>query len=138
MARENNKNIKKLMAILRYCYKKVGKTETYWYKDSLHAVRHAFAQMWIKKSNRDLAWVKDWGHWGGVDVLEKHYGKQTPQEKIDAANVYAEKKLTDIAAKEKEQRDTAKSKKEAEELAMRQQLGFDEASTDEDEPEGSE
>lgn len=48
------------------------------------------------------------------------------------------KKLTDIAAKEKEQRDTAKSKKEAEELAMRQQLGFDEASTDEDEPEGSE
>ena len=135
MARENNKNIKKLMAILRYCYKKVGKTETYWYKDSLHAVRHAFAQMWIKKSNRDLAWVKDWGHWGGVDVLEKHYGKQTAQEKIDAANLYAEIKLTDIAAKEKEQRDTAKSKKEAEELAMRQQLGFDEASTDEEESE---
>jgi hypothetical protein len=128
MAKENSQNIKKLMAILRYCYKKVGKTETYWYKDSLHAVRHAFAQMWLKKSNRDLAWVKDWGHWGGVDVLEKHYGKQTDEDKIDAGNMYAERKLSDIAQQEKEKRETAKSKKEAEEQEMRFKLGFGESS----------
>jgi len=121
---EKKTEINKLMAIFRYCYKKVGLTEDYWYTDSLHAVRHTFAQMWIKKSKRDLAWVMKWGHWGGVDVLEKHYGQQTGTEFIEAGNDYADISLKSIAIKEKEQRETAQAKAEAEKKRMEVELGF--------------
>ena len=122
--REKKGEINKLMAIFRYCYKKVGLTEDYWYTDSLHAVRHPFAQMWIKKSKRDLAWVMKWGHWGGVDVLEKHYGQQTGTEFIEAGNDYAEISLESIAVKEKEQRETAQAKAEAEKKRMEVEMAF--------------
>ena len=122
--REKKGEINKLMAIFRYCYKKVGLTEDYWYTDSLHAVRHTFAQMWIKKSKRDLAWVMKWGHWGGVDVLEKHYGQQTGTEFIEAGNDYAEISLESIAVKEKEQRETAQAKAEAEKKRMEVEMAF--------------
>ena len=118
------KEIALIHVILRYCYKKVGLMEDYWYKDSLHAVRHTFAQMWLKKSKRDLAWVMKWGHWGGVDVLEKHYGQQTDEQFLETAHDYAEIKLDDIADKEKEKRETVKSKIEAEQTRMDVELGF--------------
>ena len=92
----------RLHAILRTCYSYVGLDASYWHTHAGHSVRHTFAQLWMKKSGQNLAFVKDWGHWGGVDVLEKHYAEPSESEKLQYAKNYAAEKLTDLAEQEAE------------------------------------
>jgi len=51
---------------------------------SLHALRHLFAQYWLKATQgadesgtKDFSFVMEQGHWGGVDVLMNFYGKSS-------------------------------------------------------------
>ena len=77
----------KLRAIMRICYEKVLERDMYdeYFKEhSLHALRHLFAQYWLRASQgkdgtgtKDFAFVMELGHWGGVDVLMNYYGKSS-------------------------------------------------------------
>mgnify|MGYP006409031221 FL=1 len=84
------KNRIKLHAIMRHCYAEVflgnggekkDMYDNYFKKHSLHALRHLFAQYWLKASARknggvrDYALVMQMGHWKGIDVLMNYYGK---------------------------------------------------------------
>jgi len=104
-----------LHAILRNCYSKFGLNESYWHTNAGHAVRHTFAQLWMKKSGQNLAFVKDWGHWGGVDVLEKYYAEPSDSTKLDNAKHFA--KLTLKEMKKHEDIEDAESAEEKARLA---------------------
>ena len=81
-------NRDKMKAIMRKCYEEVLEGDLYskYFKfHSLHALRHLFAQYWLKateKKNgvRDFAMVMQMGHWGGIDVLMQFYGKSSTAE----------------------------------------------------------
>ena len=63
-----------LRAIMRQCYEKAfGKKiyDNYFKTNSLHALRHLFAQYWLKATDKDFSLVQDVGHWGGIDVLKQ-------------------------------------------------------------------
>ena len=74
---------------MRHCYAEIftgDLTDTYdkYFKfHSLHALRHLFAQYWLKASAienggvRDFAMVMKMGHWGGIDVLMNFYGQSS-------------------------------------------------------------
>ena len=84
-----DKNRDKLKAIMRHCYQHVfsgdksDMYEAYFKFHSLHALRHLFAQYWLKASAienggvRDFAMVMKMGHWGGIDVLMNFYGQSS-------------------------------------------------------------
>ena len=90
----------KLRAILTHNYDLVGLTESFWQNHAGHAVRHTFAQLWMKKSGGNLAFVKDWGHWGGIKVLEDHYAEPSDPEKLQNAKNYGGLRLDIIAKQE--------------------------------------
>ena len=92
----------RLHAILRSCYSYVGLEDSYWHTHAGHSVRHTFAQLWMKKSGQNLAFVKDWGHWGGVDVLEKHYAEPSESEKLQYAKNYGAEDIQKLAQQEAE------------------------------------
>ena len=104
-----------LHAILRNCYSDAGLNESYWHTNAGHAVRHTFAQLWMKKSGQNLAFVKEWGHWGGVDVLEKYYAEPSDDTKLFQAKQFARTDLEKL--KEKEDREDAESEQRKAELA---------------------
>ena len=104
-----------LHAILRNCYSDAGLNESYWHTNAGHAVRHTFAQLWMKKSGQNLAFVKEWGHWGGVDVLEKYYAEPSDSTKLDNAKHFA--KLTLKEMKKHEDIEDAESAEEKARLA---------------------
>ena len=89
-----------LHAILRNCYSDAGLNESYWHTNAGHAVRHTFAQLWMKKSGQNLAFVKDWGHWGGVDVLEKYYAEPSDDTKLFQAKQFARTDLEKLKEEE--------------------------------------
>ena len=82
---ENNRV--KIRAIMRVCYKEVLPNDLYkkyFRLHSLHALRHLFAQYWLKATQgadesgtKDFSYVMELGHWGGVDVLMNFYGKSS-------------------------------------------------------------
>jgi len=101
----------RLHAILRNCYSKAGLNESYWHTNAGHAVRHTFAQLWMKKSGQNLAFVKDWGHWGGVDVLEKYYAEPSDDTKLFQAKQFAKTDLKTLkAVEDKEDTQSAEEK----------------------------
>ena len=81
-----DRNRDKLKAIMRHCYEQVlvgDLYDNYFRYHSLHALRHLFAQYWLKASAIDNGGVKDFamvmkmGHWGGIDVLMNFYGESS-------------------------------------------------------------
>ena len=82
-----DQNRKKIRAIMRVCYAEVLPRDLYkkyFRLHSLHALRHLFAQYWLKATQgadesgtKDFSFVMEQGHWGGVDVLMNFYGKSS-------------------------------------------------------------
>ena len=74
-----------LHAIMRQCLKASGVDLNemdeegnligdYWLTDSLHAIRHIFAQKWLLQSHWNFSFVAKKGHWGATQILEDAYG----------------------------------------------------------------
>jgi len=103
-----NRNL--LTAIFRQCYKQAleeGQVlDNYFLKHSLHAIRHLFAQYWIKASDKDFTFVKDLGHWGGTDVLENFYGRADSSETLELQIKFGKKKFSDLAKIEEDKEKT--------------------------------
>jgi len=108
----------KIMAIMRHCYEKVGLTESYWTTNSLHAVRHTFAQLWIKKSGGNYEFVRYWGHWTHLTTLMSHYAGQSDLERRRNADEFNANGLTKlIEDEEKLAKMDQKKREEAEKSA---------------------
>ena len=79
-------NQAKIRAIMRNCYSRVfpkkHNLETYWTSNSLHSLRHVFAQAWLDRSDKDFQWVANRGHWGGIAILEQAYGQPKKEEQL--------------------------------------------------------
>ena len=92
-------NQKKLRAIMRNCYAKSmpeeHKMEKYWTSNSLHSLRHVFAQAWLTRSKGDFSWVAERGHWGGIAILEQAYGKPNPDLQLAKSIQYSETTLAE-------------------------------------------
>ena len=105
----------RLMVVMRHCYEKVGLTKSYWTTNSLHAIRHTFAQLWIKKSGYNYEFVRDWGHWTILATLMSHYAGQSDTERLQNANKFNATSLDDLIVREDEdKRLTAEQRKMAE------------------------
>jgi hypothetical protein len=110
-----------LRAIMRVCYKRTivdRQMKKYWKTNSLHALRHVFAQAWLIKSNGDFAFVAERGHWGGIDILEKAYGGKTDTQMLRDTMKYSNRSLIEMD-KESEMEFTESQKKIAK-LGMEQ------------------
>jgi len=110
-----NRTRLKMRAIMRHCYSVTFKDkdfEKYWNDHSLHSLRHVFAQDLIKTSHYDYAWVAQWGHWGGVEVLQKFYGAESDEDTLRKAKNFKRNTLEHIAEEEKEIEDMSDEEKE--------------------------
>jgi len=85
---------KRLRAIMRLCYERVMPEkhgmQKYWTSNSLHSLRHVFAQAWLARSKFDFKWVSERGHWGGIAILEQAYGKPTEKLQLIKTAKYSE------------------------------------------------
>ena len=85
---------KRLRAIMRLCYERVMPEkhgmQKYWTSNSLHSLRHVFAQAWLARSKFDFKWVSERGHWGGIAILEQAYGKPTAKLQLIKTAKYSE------------------------------------------------
>ena len=106
-----DKNRDKIKAIMRHCYQQIFKDtpdmyDKYFKFHSLHALRHLFAQYWLKASAienngvKDFAMVMSMGHWGGIDVLMNFYGQSTNAQ-ITKRAMALQKKYEEIELGEK-------------------------------------
>ena len=91
-----------LIAIIRKCIvdsgvdlyktwknKKTGldvKIGQYWVTNTMHSLRHVFAQYWLFKSSHNFSFVATKGHWAGTKILEDAYGGTSDDETL-AQNV---------------------------------------------------
>ena len=69
--------------------KKTGldvKIGQYWVTNTMHSLRHVFAQYWLFKSNHNFSFVAQKGHWAGTKILEDAYGGTSDEETL-AQNV---------------------------------------------------
>lgn len=106
--KETNRD--KIKAIMRKCYEEVLEGDLYskyFQFHSLHALRHLFAQYWLKateKKNgvRDFAMVMKMGHWGGIDVLMQFYG-QTSNVEVTLKAMDVQTSYEDLMEEEKKQ-----------------------------------
>jgi len=119
--RDGNRD--KMKAIMRHCFEKVlpdAMYKDYFKFHSLHALRHLFAQFWLKatqnaKGVRDFASVMKMGHWGGIDVLMNFYGQTSNLEiahmKNEVGELYAThiEKLVEAEKKRKEKEEKEKA-----------------------------
>jgi len=109
-----------LRAIMRQCYEKAfGKKiyDNYFKTNSLHALRHLFAQYWLKATDKDFSLVQDVGHWGGIDVLKQFYGQSSKSENLRKL-ISAKKSLKDLEAMEEKLQ--TKKQQEADEKINKQ------------------
>ena len=102
----------RLKAIMRHCYEEVGLTKSYWITNSLHAVRHTFAQLWIKKSGYNYEFVRGWGHWTHLTTLMSHYGGQSDADRLRNANRFNKNVLDNLIADEEEEERKSEAEKE--------------------------
>jgi len=107
------KNEEKLHAIMRECLiaSGVDLNETdedgeligdYWLTDSLHAIRHIFAQKWLIQSDWNFSFVAKKGHWGASQILEDAYGSAGNKQQI-LDNLNAAKPENSLEEKEKDE-----------------------------------
>jgi len=109
-----SKNEEKLHAIMRECLiaSGVDLNETdedgnligdYWLTDSLHAIRHIFAQKWLIQSDYNYSFVAKKGHWGASQILEDAYGSKGSKQQI-LDNLNAAKPANSLEEKEKDEK----------------------------------
>ena len=79
----------KVRAMLRHCYHEAGLKDDYWYKHSLHSVRHVFAQYWLSLSDYNYGFVADIGHWQTESIVKTVYGKKTDTATLAQMTKYA-------------------------------------------------
>jgi len=79
----------KVRAMLRHCYHEAGLKDDYWYKHSLHSVRHVFAQYWLNLSDYNYGFVADIGHWQTESIVKSVYGKKTETYVLDQMTNFA-------------------------------------------------
>jgi len=95
----------RIRAIMRNCYERVfpkkHNLEKYWTSNSLHSLRHVFAQAWLARSGQDFAWVANRGHWGGIAILEQAYGQPTKEEQLRKTIEYSKFSLKDAEMRDK-------------------------------------
>lgn len=110
----------KMRAIFRICYKKSmdedQQLDNYFLKHSLHAIRHLFAQFWIKASKKDYTFVRDLGHWGGTDVLESFYGGASGSETLENMIKFGKKKFSTLIHDEEVKKETKEEDDETNEF----------------------
>ena len=82
-------NRKKLMAILRHCYQESKLDEEYFYKHTLHSLRHMFAQYWLELSEYNYSFVAKIGHWKTESIVKDVYGKDLGSYIIDQMRNFA-------------------------------------------------
>ncbi|MFZ7138787.1 MAG: hypothetical protein ACOWW1_10280 [archaeon] len=70
---------KEITTKLRDAYKHAGITEKYVYKKPVHALRHASAQLWLKRTNYDYGLVAKVCGWDDVQTLINCYGELTAE-----------------------------------------------------------
>jgi len=101
----------RLRAIMRVCYERVMPEkhgmQKYWTSNSLHSLRHVFAQAWLARSKFDFKWVSERGHWGGIAILEQAYGKPTAKLQLIKTAKYSE---TTLAQAEQQAQSKAQEK----------------------------
>ena len=102
--------VNQMRAIFRICYKESmeegQQLDNYFLNHSLHAIRHLFAQFWIKASKKDFTFVRDLGHWGGTDVLENFYGRASGSETLELQIRYGKKKFSTLIEEEEDKEKT--------------------------------
>jgi len=102
----------KLQAIIRHCIvkadvdleqtaenpitKKTVKIGQYWLTNTMHSLRHVFAQYWLWKSDHNFSFVARKGHWAGVKILEEAYGGTDSDENITQNITFGEKSLEEV------------------------------------------
>jgi len=115
----NDTNQAKLRAIMRFCYKKVfpkkHAMESYWTSNSLHSLRHVFAQAWLARSGQDFQWVANRGHWGGIAILEQAYGQPNERKQLAKTVKYSN---TTLAQAEKADNTDAEDDKDLKDLKV--------------------
>ena len=79
----------KVRAMMRHCYHEAGLKDDYWYKHSLHSVRHVFAQYWLSLSDYNYGFVADIGHWQTESIVKTVYGKKTDTATLAQMTKYA-------------------------------------------------
>ena len=119
-----DQNRNKMKAIMRHCFSQVlpdAMYKDYFKFHSLHALRHLFAQFWLKATQnatgvRDFASVMKMGHWGGIDVLMNFYGQTSNLEiahmKRKVGSLY-ENKIDKLIDAEKERKKIEEKEKAA-------------------------
>ena len=75
----------------------------YWLTDSLHAIRHIFAQKWLIQSDYNYSFVAKKGHWGASQILEDAYGSKGSKQQI-LDNLNAAKPANSLEEKEKDEK----------------------------------
>ena len=75
----------------------------YWLTDTLHSLRHVFAQKWLLQSNWNFTYVAKKGHWGASQILQEAYGGQSNEQYISDSIQFAKKSLEDAEKEAKEQ-----------------------------------
>ena len=111
MMKQISKHQNKMRAIMRNCFQRVfpkkHELESYWTSNSLHSLRHVFAQAWLARSKFDFKWVSERGHWGGIAILEQAYGKPTAKLQLIKTAKYSE---TTLAQAEQQAQSKAQEK----------------------------
>ena len=78
-----------LKAILRHCYHDAELKDEYWYKHTLHSLRHVFAQYWLELSDYNYGFVAGIGHWKTVSIVKEIYGKKAGADVLHDMRSYA-------------------------------------------------
>ena len=112
----------KLHAIMRHCFVASGvdlnATDDqgqvigdYWLTDTLHSIRHVFAQKWLIQSNWNFSFVAKKGHWGASKILEDAYGGVgDEQQLLDNLNAAAPENSLEKKSEDRKKKLTAKTK----------------------------
>ena len=105
-------NQKKLHAIMRKCFVESGVNldevidgiviGQYWLQDTLHSLRHVFAQKWLLQSGWNFTHVARKGHWASTKILEDAYGGQGNKTYMMDSIHFAQMKLEDVEKEEQQ------------------------------------
>ena len=83
----------------------------YWLTDTLHSIRHVFAQKWLIQSNWNFSFVAKKGHWGASKILEDAYGGVgDEQQLLDNLNAAAPENSLEKKSEDRKKKLTAKTK----------------------------
>jgi len=73
----------------------------YFLRDTMHSLRHVFAQAWLLKSNWNFSFVAKKGHWGASKILEDAYGGVDEKEFFIQSITFARVSMLEVEQKQK-------------------------------------